>query len=82
MTFASKALLQNSKKSRSLKRDQHAARAVAAGLETWKQKGTAGHILDECCQCGIPIIYRPEVPTKPKKICMKCAVDRMTLDAQ
>ena len=51
--------------------------AVAAGLE-----GAILHddVLDECCQCGTPILYRPHIPKRPKKICMRCAVD--ALDAQ
>lgn len=51
--------------------------AVAAGLEP-----ISDDILDECSKCQIPILYRPHMPEKPKKICMRCAVDMMTLDAQ
>jgi hypothetical protein len=46
--------------------------ALAAGLE-----GDPDNILGECCVCGNPIIYSTNMPKRPKKVCMRCAVDMM-----
>jgi len=31
-----------------------------------------------CWQCGAIVVFRPNMPTKPKRICMQCAALAMT----
>jgi hypothetical protein len=34
-----------------------------------------GDILADCCRCNAPIYHDAEAPTKPKKLCMHCAIE-------
>jgi hypothetical protein len=39
--------------------------------------GLEPDVLTACSRCEIPIRHRPHAPKKPRKVCMKCAVELM-----
>jgi hypothetical protein len=42
----------------------------------------ADYVFDDCCVCGVAIMYPPDAPRKPKRICMKCAIEQMAEESK